>query len=704
MRNSILIFSVILFFAVDLQATGTFLVRNGSTDFIIVLPNLPQQIEQVAANELKTYLDGITQTTWNIARENDVAEDVPQILVGNLARAKKFFPEIVQENIPYDGIELHLKGNKLLLTGHEQRGTLYAVNTFLEDVLGIRWWTSTEQYVPTFTTFELKPINISYAPKLIYREVLYKDVYENPVFAARMKNNGHFPQISPIHGDHHRFMYFCHSFYHLIPPEKYFATHPEWFSEIDGKRTAESTHNYSGQAQLCLTNDEMRKELSKNAIDALRKNPRATFISISQNDGWTGYCTCENCNRVAEEEGSQSGPLIRFVNRVAEDIEEEFPNMIVETLAYTYSAQPPKHVAPRHNVVVRLCSYECSFIKPLTDPQNKPFRDVMQSWGKLTNHLFIWDYVANFSSYILPYPNLRVLGPNIRFFVENQTIGLFQDADSRCSVGDFVRMRNWIILHLMWDPSLDQNELMREFLEGYYGKQATPFLMEYFDTLIDKAESTLTHMGIYYQDTNGWLDYETLCRATALFDQAITAAIQESGNDSEYVQRLRRERLPIEHVWLKEYYHFKEYAEANGKDFCGPNNPVEACKNFRAICDKYQVNSHCETCSSGMFEVYKENLCRQFGNTPTPTSAQIKDNIGQTIKAYPNPAFEYVTIGGLEGNGILTVFDTVGRLLLQRDVASSEATIDVKTLPDGIYFVRIDEESELKTIKIIVEK
>jgi len=32
---------------------------------------------------------------------------------------------------------------------------------------------------------------------------------------------------------------FVHTFYPLIPPEKYFAQHPEWFSEIKGTRTTD---------------------------------------------------------------------------------------------------------------------------------------------------------------------------------------------------------------------------------------------------------------------------------------------------------------------------------------------------------------------------------------------------------------------------------------------------------------------------------
>lgn len=604
MKNIFSGIAVVLFlFAGNIHTDGQYLFKKGVTAYKIVLSDSPQPVEQTAAKELKTYLDEISGINWIIASEKDVPEDVPQILVGNSLRAKKFFPETDPNQIPYDGIEIHLKKDKLLLTGHKQRGTLYAVNTFLEDVLGVRWWTSTEQTIPRYATFRLKPLNVSYAPGLIYREAYYKDAFD-PVFATQMKCNGFGAAIPEEYGDHHRFVYFVHSFFSLIPPEKYFADHPGWFSEIDGIRQHDHT-------QLCLSNDEMRKELTKNAIEALRNHPGSKFISISQND-WHGFCTCEKCKKIAGEEGAQSGVLIRFVNEVAEEIEKEFPDVLVETLAYQYTRKPPEHVKPRQNVVIRLCTIECSFVHPLISEQNQSLRDDMEGWSKISRQLFVWDYVTNFSSYILPHPNLRVLAPNIRFFVDHGTIGLFEQGDSYCTAGDFVRMRNWVISRLMWNPTLDQKKLFREFLVGYYGKKAAPIIQKYFDALINKAESAENKIGCFAENTDHWLDYETLCKAAALFDKAIHAAEQESGKNSAFVQRLLRERLPLEHVWLKGYDGFKHIAEIKGEKFMGPADPEEACRNFFALCEQYDVTAYREYNTPAAFEAFREEMLRRF--------------------------------------------------------------------------------------------
>ena len=52
-------------------------------------------------------------------------------------------------------------------------------------------------------------------------------------------------------------------------------------------------------------------------------HPDATIISVSQNDR-DGYCECDNCRRVEQEEGgAHSGPLLRYVNALAEAIEKK---------------------------------------------------------------------------------------------------------------------------------------------------------------------------------------------------------------------------------------------------------------------------------------------------------------------------------------------------------------------------------------------
>jgi hypothetical protein len=589
-----LMFNVVI--SVVFAAETLTLSTDGKTDYVIVLPAEATPLEQTAAKELKQHLDAVTGADFNIVKESDVDLAIPQIVVGNSKRAKELLPEIDVAKIPYDGIVIKTAGKNLVLLGHPQRGTLYAVNTLLEDVIGVRWWTSTESFVPKKPVLEIPAQNIEYAPKLIYREAFYRDAFDG-VFATRMKCNGNMVRTTLEYGGHHRFQYFVHSFFPLLPPEKYFAEHPDWYSEIKGERKHEHT-------QLCLTNEAMCEELTKNAIESLRKNPDAKFISVSQND-WHGYCECKNCTAIAGEEGGQAGVLIRFVNKVAEAIEKEFPDVWVETLAYQYTRKPPKLVKPHKNVVIRLCTIECSFVQPLGEgEQNKSLREDIEGWSNIADHLFVWDYVTNFSAYMLPHPNLRVLAPNIRFFTDHHTIGLFEQGDAHCAAGDFVRMRNWVISHLMWNPALDETKLFDEFMNGYYGNDVAPFLKEYWNLLLDRAEKSGVYLGIYRNSTNDWLDFETLNNVVALMNKAI-----ETTKDETVRNRLRREKIPVDLVVLQDYYALRRKMELTGTPFNGLGQLQNVVDDFFARCKEFKVTSHKESWSEAdQFELFEQYM------------------------------------------------------------------------------------------------
>ncbi len=592
-----------IFFAFSVAAStataddGLLLAKDGKTDYVISIPASPKAVERTAAAELQKHIAMVTGAELKILPEGEVQPDAAQIVIGPSKRMKELLPKIDVNSLGPDGIVMKTVGKNIVLAGRPPRGTLYAVYTFLEDVVGCRWWTSTESYVPKKPTLKVPVLDLVYAPPLRYRQSHYRDVNSSGVFAARLKCNGTTPGIPPEYGGHYRFAKrFVHTFLPLLPPEKYFAEHPEWYSEIKGKRTAERT-------QLCLTNEEMRKELVKNALGWLRKDPAAGFISISQND-WHNPCQCERCKAVVEEEGSESGPLLRFVNAVAEDIEKEFPDVLVETLAYQYTRKPPLHVKPRKNVLIRLCSIECSFVQPLEGPQNEKFHSDIEGWSKVAPQLFVWDYVTNFTNYILPHPNMRVLAPNIRFFVKNNVVGMFEQGDGHCSVGDFVRLRAWLLAHLMWNPELDDKALIREFVEGYYGP-AAPHLLEYIELIHDAADRSDVYLRCFINDTSAWFTLDDVNKATRLFEKAAATV----ADDPVLSRRVRRERMSLDHVWLKRYHALKKIAKQKGVEFLGPKDPAAACEEFIRLAHEFKASHHCEW---HPFTEHEEKLREKF--------------------------------------------------------------------------------------------
>jgi len=541
------------------------IAQNGAAKAVIVIAEDAAEPERHAASELAGFLRQITGAEFEIKAP---------LLVGPGA-VKSASPDFSTDDLGSDGIVIRTAGNDLILAGGRPRGTLYAVYTFLEEHVGCRWWSSQASTIPIKPTLQIGQLNIRYMPPLEYRETFWFDAFDGD-WAVRNKSNGNSERLDEQRGAKHKYEGFVHTFFPLIPPEKYFEDHPEWFSEIDGKRIHE-------RAQLCLTNEEMRAELVKNLKERLRNNPAATIASVSQND-WHGNCKCSKCAAIEKEEGSPAGLMLRFVNAVAEDIEEEFPNVAISTLAYQYTRTPPKITKPRPNVIVRLCSIECSFSKPLADERNKEFRDDIVGWSKICNRLYIWDYTTNFRHYIMPHPNLRVLGPNVKFFVDHSVKGLFEQGAYTSNGAEMAELRAWVLARLLWDPTLDGQELIDEFIAGYYGP-AGPHIKDYLQITHDAVEASGDHLGCFSQHTAKFLSFETLSKGWERLKAAEEAVI----NNPDLRFRVQVAQLPIMYTFIMRWDDMRQACQAAGADWPMPESIETTYEQFKEVAQKNNV-------------------------------------------------------------------------------------------------------------------
>ena len=555
------------------------LARAGRTDYQIVVSGDATQSEKTAARELRDYLKQITGADVPIASAAEVSYGTPRIVVGQSPLAKRLAAGVDWKSLGHDGIVIRTVGADLVLAGGRPRGTLYAVYEFLERI-GCRWWASDASYIPRRSTLRISDMNLVYAPKLIYREAHYRDPNENALFATKLRVNGHFHDIPDSYGGHYSIIGWCHTFFNFLPPGKYFAEHPDWYSELGGKRTPD-------WGQVCLTSQGARDEMAKVVLQQIRADPGAGIISVSQNDGFKP-CECAKCQEVVKREGAESGPMIEFVNYVAEQVEKEFPDVLVETLAYQYSRKPPARIKPRKNVVVRLCSIECSFVDNLDSELNKSFRDDIRGWAAVAPNLYIWNYVTNFANYIIPHPNMRTIAPNIRFFADNNTIGVFEQGDTYCSIGDFVRMRAWLHAKLMWDPSLDDRKLISEYLNGYYGP-AGSYLEQYINLMHSARERSGVTMGCSHLESR-YFTLSDMQQATQLWNQAEDAVAK----DAELAKRVKRDRLTFDHIWFLRYHDLKAEADKAGVKLAGPTDPKAAVQDFLKTARLYDPRMYCE--------------------------------------------------------------------------------------------------------------
>jgi hypothetical protein len=274
-----------------------------------------------------------------------------------------------------------------------------------------------------------------------------------------------------------------------------------WYADgLGGHSMARLTGTDQGKEQPCLSDPEVLKKVIAGVRAALRKDPDARIVSVSQNDN-ANYCKCPKCAAVDAEEGSPAGSMIRFVNAVADDIAKDYPDVVVDTFAYWYTRKPPKITKPRPNVCIRICSIECCFAHPLSDRtcrQNAAFLHDLLEWNKICDRIYVWDYVTDFAHYIPPVANFRVLRDNMRFFAEHGVRGMYPEGNyGSAKTGEFGELRCYLLAQLMLDPYMGADayyKLMDEFLETYYGAG-----WRYIRAFIDWtcAEAAGSHMRCY---------------------------------------------------------------------------------------------------------------------------------------------------------------------------------------------------------------
>ncbi|MFQ5807026.1 MAG: DUF4838 domain-containing protein [Phycisphaerae bacterium] len=520
------------------DAQPLLIAEDGRSDYRIVVAETASPSTRHAATELQAFLRRITGATLPIVSDSlDPTEH--EIIVGRNRHLERLGLDLDFAALGEEGYVIQTLESSLVIAGSEKRGCLYGVYGLLEDHLGCRWFTPGVARIPERKRLVLAPIDEVHRPALEYREPFTFDCFDADWFARNRMNGGR-GRMGEKHGGRVYFGsgLFVHTFNRLVPPDKFFDEHPEYFSEISGKRVKD-------HSQLCCTNEDVIRLCTEGVRKAMRADPDALVFSLSQND-WGNYCQCPACAALTEREGTPMGPLLHLVNRVAGAVADEFPGKFIETLAYQWSRRPPKTMRPAPNVIIRLCSIECCFSHPLAtcdSPQNQAFRRDIRAWAVICDRLWVWDYCTSFPHYLLPFPNQHVRNDNIRFFVANNVKGIFEQDCYNTPHSELASLGGYLTAKFLWNPDYDEDRAINEFLEGYYGAAAGP-IRRYLDLLHDHVEKNNIHVGIWAGPDSPHLTDDLLAEADRLWEQAEQAVVDRP----EVHRRVRISRMSVDYA------------------------------------------------------------------------------------------------------------------------------------------------------------
>ena len=550
-------------------------------DWDIVVAENAMPSEAYAAEEFQRHLALAAGHTLPIVTRIDRPDRHVFIGPGTLMRDSKVGFSV--EDFGPEDLRIVIRDDNIVIAGGRPRGTLYGVYVFLEDYLGVRFLTVDHTYVrPVGRWRTVGPVDRFYHPPLEMRYTYYGEINRNPAFAARLKVNT--VQGDPKLGGISAQRLINHSFHRQIPSSKYGKDHPEYYCLLRGKRLAQ-VENDARDNEPCLTNPDVLRIVTESVLAEIASNPQAGNVSVSQNDN-DKYCRCAECTAIDKREGTPMGSLLTFVNSVADAVGKKYPNVMVGTLSYWYSRKPPRTIRPRPNVQIQLCSIECCLIHPIDDPncpKNVAFCQDMKEWGKICDQIFIWNYNTNFHDYLLPCPNLRVIEPNVRYFVANGAKGAFMQAAGNANGAELSELRAYVISQLLWDPSRSGERLMDEFLDLHYGRAAGP-IRDFINHVHDKAEASGRHRNCFGRLRDYGLDLADAQAGLDAFAKALALAETDAIRSRVEKASICAYKAALERVW---------YAKRIRPGLIEKMRPL--AKRFFELCDKYGINRHQES-------------------------------------------------------------------------------------------------------------
>lgn len=513
-----------------------YLVENGVSEYYIVSQAQPDACIQTAVSELQTYLARISGATLPYVTENELPDGAKAIFVGDTAAAQTLGKDT--DAVFEDGFWLTSDGENFFILGEDSRGTLYGVYTFLEEYLGVRWFTPTLEIVPESKDVVIdKALDRLVEPSFSVRRNSCPG--STDAYRAKMKTNVSFYYEAEEFGGAMTFVLWDVTLDRLVP-DALFAEHPEYFAQnTDGTRTTD---------HVCLSHPDVLQIAIGNAREYIEAcEYKADHLHIGQKDN-SNYCHCDSCEAMYEKYGSPSAPVILFTNALADALDEDYPEFTFTFYAYLEAETPPTDLTLRcnDNVVPVLCGlHHACRSHPLTecgatDGQQTGFDEFMnlygeheptiaedhKTWVQLADRTYIYDYTINFLFSAQFHSNFGTLQQTMKYMHDIGITGYVYNCGDGHSAA-FNELRNYLLCKLQWDVNADVQYHMLDFMNAYYGEEAAPYIKEILDIQTAQIAATAHSFDFDWHYQSGYYPVHTILKLDSLWEKALTADISE---------------------------------------------------------------------------------------------------------------------------------------------------------------------------------
>ena len=478
---------------------------------VIVHPDTLKGRETVAVSDLKTALEKMTGKKYTAVPESKAPKKGTKIYVGNTRAAAA--AGINAKQMEPQQFKMKAGNGKVFLVGGTPTGTSFAVSTFLQTKFGVYCFSGDSRVYPKNTAPVVKDFEKCQKPDVMDRTI-YSHLDRG--FKPRTQKKWHdFHRINRMTWANEdritpgalrsKIIRRTHTFYQLVPPEKYFKDHPEYFSmRTNGQR------DWRFRGNLCLTNKEVWQVALKELRAAIRKERRKavnppTLYAVASEDNPNSLCECGPCKKREKADGTLLPLMAEFVNFIAREIRKDYPDVKIATNANRSNSNP--NVKFQFEKNVRFIHADRTALSnslyPLSDPMNKAGYDALLAWQKKVPELGLWDYFWCPGN-TQPMIAVDAIIADCRLFRDIKLTWLFKESElqpGRSTFLSFHQLQIFLELQLLFDASQNPEKLIKDFMNGYYGA-AAPEMMQYFTLLRNAQNTTKTSLKEWNQREN----------------------------------------------------------------------------------------------------------------------------------------------------------------------------------------------------------
>lgn len=535
---------------------GGVVLAEGGKAKAFILQTQPVQSAEVkqAVDDLKTYLGKIS------GAEFSSGSSLPTGYKGNVILVGRLTPQIIKKfglesrNVPQvKGSVMITDGNELLLAGSDDFGVVMAVYNFLEDSLGVHWWTPWEESVPKMDTLKAPELDLIDAPSFPLGNEM--DSHSLAYFGKWAFRN----RLSNWRADEeaieNRLCPEALRSLDTILPMPIRKSNKNSTALIDGQRIPLSMG-------LCWTKPALQKYVANKELLQIAKNiaackkehiPAPLFYYLGPDSG-CGWCQCDACESVRVLDESNAGPVLKFVNFVAADVAKKYPNLLIAMPAAGGTWAVPHVTKPADNVMVVWFNQNMRITRAMVDRLNTVAREDYEGWTKIaqTTGAFYYGDARGLGGGLggaagsgWPTPSVYAFDKNIKYFKRFNAKFFHLD----CTPGVFSDMpdlKMWLSARLLLDANRSAETDLSTFLKGYYGPAGRE-VRKYLSELQRFAQVTpgSVSYGAELPDYS-FLTTEFLQTAEDIWNSA-AAAVKD---DAVFSQRVAAGRLSVDRAAL----------------------------------------------------------------------------------------------------------------------------------------------------------